>query len=304
MIETELLRSNELVDPALHIWGWEIPVYLFLGGVAAGAMIVSALFPRYVAPSRAMRWLPFAAPLLISAGMFALFLDLEFKLHVFRFYTAFRVTSPMSWGAWILLLIYPATIVLGLVRVQLDAIPRGARDLLARAARNPGFVSRLETANVVLGVALGAYTGVLLGTLGARDAWSSGVLAPLFLVSGVSTAAALAMLMPVSSGEHEALRRWDVRAIVVELILLALFFIDLGVASGAGGRAAASMFFGGRFTAPFLALVIVAGLLLPLLLEISESRLKLRATAAAPVLLLAGGLALRWIIVLAGQASA
>ena len=43
--------------------------------------------------------------------MTTLFLDLEYKLHVFRFYTSFEPTSPMSWGAWILVLIYPLMIV-------------------------------------------------------------------------------------------------------------------------------------------------------------------------------------------------
>ena len=28
-------------DPHLHVWGWEIPVYLFLGGFTAGIMVLS-----------------------------------------------------------------------------------------------------------------------------------------------------------------------------------------------------------------------------------------------------------------------
>ena len=27
-------------DPHLHVWGWEIPVYLFLGGFTAGIMVL------------------------------------------------------------------------------------------------------------------------------------------------------------------------------------------------------------------------------------------------------------------------
>src|SRR5207244_6929242 len=99
-------------EAAVHnFWGWQIAVYLFLGGLAAGLMILSAIAKR---ESFAMRLLPFGAPLALSVGMGALFLDLDYKLHMFRFYTAFRITSPMSWGAWILLLIYPATVLYGL----------------------------------------------------------------------------------------------------------------------------------------------------------------------------------------------
>ena len=39
MIEFTSTRANLLVDPFLHVWGWEIPVYLFLGGLAAGLLI-------------------------------------------------------------------------------------------------------------------------------------------------------------------------------------------------------------------------------------------------------------------------
>jgi protein NrfD len=257
-----------------NVWGWEIAVYLFLGGLAAGVMVLSALVER---ESRAMRLLPFAAPLALSAGMGALFLDLDFKRHVFRFYTAFRATSPMSWGAWILLLIYPATILYGL---------RGTETL--------------RRINLALGAALGAYTGILLATLTARAAWGSLFLAPLFLVSGVSAGAALTMLLPLTENERRSMRRWDLGAIAAECVVLFFFFLDLAAAGGARGRAAASLFFGGPYTAAFWSLVVIAGLALPAALEAVEIRRRIHVVIA-PALVLLGGFALRWIFVAAGQ---
>ena len=32
-------RNNYLIDPHLHIWHWQIPLYLFLGGLVAGLML-------------------------------------------------------------------------------------------------------------------------------------------------------------------------------------------------------------------------------------------------------------------------
>jgi formate-dependent nitrite reductase membrane component NrfD len=61
------------------------------------------------------------------------------------------------------------------------------------------------------------------------------------------------------------------------------------------------MFFGGEYTAVFWALVVFAGLLVPLLVEAVEARKHLRPTRVAPVLVLCGGLALRWVLVSAGQ---
>src|SRR5512140_80567 len=196
MTELEVMRHNHLIDPQLHIWGWQIPVYLFLGGLTAGVMILASLASRRIAReemSKWMRWMPFAAPILLSIGMFALFLDLEYKLHVFRFYTTFRITSPMSWGSWILLLIYPATILLGIARRTAEeagavsaGLPKRLSPIFSKAYSFAAAKERtLGTWNIALGIALGAYTGILLGSLGARALWSSPVLGPLFLVSGI-----------------------------------------------------------------------------------------------------------------------
>ncbi|HEU5163756.1 MAG TPA: NrfD/PsrC family molybdoenzyme membrane anchor subunit [Thermoanaerobaculia bacterium] len=309
MTEIELLRNNHLIDPTLHVWGWEIPVYLFLGGLAAGLMILSAIAGRSEdGPDRTLtRALPFLAPALLSAGMLALMLDLEAKVNVFRFYLVFRPASPMSWGAWILLLIFPATLLLGIARLTSDEWSA----LLARVSRLASPLTRirdaaieregaLRIANTALGIALGTYTGVLLGTLGARALWSSPLLGPLFLASGLSSAAALVMLLAHRDGALAAkARRWDLAAIGAEAALLALFFV--GLASGtAGGRAAFDAFFGGTYTAAFVSLVFVPGIVLPAAME-GGHRGAHAGSRVAPVLVLLGGLALRWIFVAAGQ---
>jgi protein NrfD len=315
MTELERYRNNAAVDPQLHVWGWEIPVYLFLGGVAAGIMILAAAAALRAGKeplSKWSRWLPFAAPVLISVGMGALFLDLAFKAHVYRFYFALKPLSPMSWGSWILIAIYPSTLLLGLGLLAGPDVEWLTGRQWIKRLRLPGVLSALCSwaaerrrtlawANVVLGVGLGAYTGLLLGTLAARPAWNSTLLAPLFLTSGLSTGAAFMMLLPLRETEHDQLRRWDVWAIGAELLLLGLFLLSLGVSGGAPGAAAMDLFTGGKFTAAFWSLVVGAGLLVPLALELLESRRGLRPTVMAPALILVGGLSLRWIIVLAGQ---
>jgi len=315
MTEIELNRSNHLIDPHLQIWGWEIPVYLFLGGVTAGLMIFSALLAWRVPEqhrSRWARWLPLGVPIVLSLGMLALFLDIELKRHVYRFYAAFIVTSPMSWGSWILVLIYPVTILLGLAQLTDEEAGRlcgwGPLRVLRIGAlcgwlrsKSLAAVPGLRWITLVLGIALGGYTGILLGTLGARPAWSSAMLGPLFLVSGFSTGAALLMFFPVSEPEHHVLRRWDLGAVGLEIVLLGLFILGL-VTGGAAGQEAAGLFLGGKYTASFWSLVVIGGLAVPLLIETVEALRGTRPSFAAPLFLLVGGLSLRWILVAAGQA--
>ena len=314
MRELVLTRHNELIDPLVRVWGWEIPVYLFLGGWVAGMMILVGYFllrGRNREDTCVCSVLPGTSFVLLSLGMGALFLDLEHKLYVWRLYTTFEVTSPMSWGAWILVLIYPAGLLFGLG--SLDAAQRawlGARTpafLRGPLARLTDFAGAHRRAilvtSVLMGVGLGLYTGLLLGTMPSRLAWNSAVVGPLFLASGVSTGAASLLLLRLDEAERKFLVRWDAVAIGAELVLIVLLLLGWAT-SGEAGRLAARSFLGGPYTAVFWSLVVVVGLLVPLAMELLESRRHLPFVALVPVLILAGGLALRWILLAAGQASA
>jgi len=311
MQETTTTRLNALIDPSMHIWHYEVPVYLFLGGLVAGLMVIAGLWllrdpdrPR----SRDLQLLPWAAPVLISAGMLFLWLDLENPFNAFRFYFTFELTSPMSWGSWILLGVYPASILLAWASTPADIRDRW----LARLSRVPGLgrldmwasghVPALAGLNVALGVALGVYTGVLLGTMAARPLWNSAILGPLFLVSGLSTGAAFMMLYRLERREKELLSRVDMGLISVELLLLALWMIGLA-AGGAASRAGLHTIMGGPYTAAFWTMVVALGLLTPLIGEWLEHRHHAVSALLTAALVLIGGLALRWIIVYAGQHS-
>jgi len=302
-------RANHLIDPSLGIWHGEVALYLFLGGMVAGLMVIMGLWmlrgaqaPR----SRALSLFPWAAPVLISVGMFFLWLDLEHPFNAFRFYLAFRVTSPMSWGAWILLLIYPASMLLAWTTTPADARERALSRLPGRATLSrigawaDARVRTMAVLNVVLGAALGIYTGVLLGTLAARPLWNSAILGPLFLASGLSTGAALMLMTRLSDEERIRLGRADIGLILAELSLLAIWMIGLA-AGGQAARSAVAVLFGGAYTAAFWAMVVAVGLLMPLVAELLEHRHGTVPGRFAAGLVLVGGFALRWIIVYAGQ---
>src|SRR5674476_924126 len=101
-------RENLMVDPHLQIWHWPIPLYLFLGGLAAGILFFAALYylmGKEKEYPTAVRKVPFIAPVLLIIGLAALFFDLRHKAYFWQLYTAIRLQSPMSWGAWTLLVI-------------------------------------------------------------------------------------------------------------------------------------------------------------------------------------------------------
>jgi formate-dependent nitrite reductase membrane component NrfD len=312
MVEEILVtaRFNPKIDPSLAIWSWEIPVYLFLGGLTAGIMG----FAAYAVLANKDMELPFAhnrialwAPIALSIGMIALFLDLEHKLYVFRFYTSFQPASPMSWGAWILVLIYPlmilqtfSTLRPGYPRLAgwLEKLPLGVTALnLSETLRRP--VAALV---IPLAVGLGIYTGVLLSAFSARPFWNTGLLGPLFLVSGLSTAGAVALIGARLQCERHFFTRTDIFLIGVELTLIALLIINLGTGP-AQQLEAMHMVMGGAYTVPFWLWFVLPGLLVPLMLEIFEMRGICHFSLAASLLVLYGGYMLRHLTVELGQLS-
>ena len=303
--------ANPRVEPQMHIWGWQIATYLFLGGVAAGLMVFAAWA---VLGGRQARFAAFRAPLLallvLALGMSTLFADLDRKINVWRFYTTLRPTSVMSWGSWILLLVFPA-----LALFTLGGLEQGFAPLARQLWRLPlvggllrlaaGLCERwrrpIAAANLLLGVGLGIYTGVLLSGFNARPFWHSALLGPLFLVSGLSTGAAMMILGARDAEERHLFGRIDLLLIVVELVLLGLFLADM-LNGNAVQRDAAHHVLGGAQTRLFWIGFIAAGLVLPLLLEAASWRRPLfGAGALAAVLVLGGGYLLRDIVVNTGQ---
>ena len=304
-------RSNALIDPSLHIWTWEVAMYLFLGGLTAGVMV----FAAYATLARKDEEAPFAAtklallaPIVLSLGMTTLFLDLEHKLFVFRFYTAFQLLSPMSWGAWILIVIYPVSIlqILSTLRAGYPQVsPYVDRFAIGKWLLDWCEAYRRPVAMVAIpfGIALGIYTGILLSAFSARPFWNSGVLGPLFLVSGLSTAAALVALVARKHSEKVLFTRIDLALIAAELVLVALFIINL--ASGTEQQLLAlESIMSGPYALVFWILFVGVGLLIPLLLELLEIRgLARRVAIVAPVLVLLGGYVLRQVMIDIGQES-
>jgi len=341
MLEFTTTRHNPQVDPVLSVWNWEIPLYLFVGGIVAGLMILGGIAMLRMARGDDTRGYfslhaPLAAFMLLNVGMVALLLDLAHKLYVWAVYLTFQPTSPMSWGSWVLLIVYPLLMASALIRLPeawpwlartVPAIKRWSDALLGRPER----IRLLAWLNIVLGVALGIYTGILLSTMVARPLWNVSILGPLFLVSGLSAGAALLHLMSVllppkrpapqgmiggalgalvqplgPQAPEKSAANWLIRAdvglLAVELLMLGLLLVGLLTAT-ASHAAAFDLLMSGRFAIAFWGVLIVLGILVPLLLQALELGHRIAHTIVPAALVLVGGYTLRWLMVNAGQVS-
>ena len=341
MLEITNTRHNPLIDPQLSVWSWEIPLYLFFGGIVAGMMVLAGIAMLRVArgddsKSFFSMQTPLLGFVLMNIGMLALLLDLTHRLYVWRIYTTFQFRSPMAWGSWVLLIVYGVLMLSALIRLpeawpwlgrRVPALQRGSDAILAR----PLWLRSLAWANLVLGVGLGIYTGILLNTMVARPLWNSAILGPLFLFSGLSAGAAMVHLAAVTVGRgpapqglvggalaamiqplgpqrperktFDALIRLDVFFLAVEAVLIALLVINLHTSSASHATAAA-LIMSGPYALAFWGVVVGLGVLLPMAWQGLELSHRVGHTVAPALLVLAGGFTLRWIMVNAGQLSA
>ncbi|MBF0240099.1 MAG: polysulfide reductase NrfD [SAR324 cluster bacterium] len=307
-------KLNPQVLPHLHIWGWEVPIYLFLGGLSAGLLIITAamilmrkggIFSKDEPSeeySMAVKIGSVLSPVLLGIGMFFLFLDLEYKIHVWRFYTNFVYTSPMSWGSWMLIIFFPVSAMQALVvnREYLLQI-RQAEPLIPLTKWLETHLNKIAAINFHMGVGVGVYTGVLLSSFYARPLWSSSILGFVFLLSGLSSAAALLVLLAPRT-EKGLYSKIDMYMIALEGFAVTLFIVG-GITASENVKDAMIFLIGGsRYTPWFWIVVVLGGMLIPLLLETLEVMERIRFSVLVPLLVLLGGISLRFIIVYAGQA--
>lgn len=300
-------RHNPEIDPMLHIWGWEIPLYLFIGGLVAGILFFSTLLTlmgkenKYIT---AVKWMPLGAPILIGIGLLALLLDLSHLLYFWQLFTNIRWESPMSWGAWTLLVMTPLSAIWAFswfpdifpkLELKYDLIKNILKWIISVRAY-------IAWGLIVLSVILGIYTGILLSAFNARPFWNTSIMGPLFLTSGLSTGAAATILFSKNHDEKIFFSKIDIGLIIIELF----FIIHLFMGALAGTKVhieAAKMFLGGPYTTSFWIFVVLLGLVTPAFLETLELK-KYKIPSFVPALLvIIGGLLLRFIVVDAGQAS-
>ena len=300
-------RMNPGIDPILHAWGWEIPLYLFLGGLVAGILFFAGVYfirGKSEEYSAAVKVAPLWTPIMLSLGLIALLLDLTHKLYFWRLYTTIRWESPMSWGAWTLMIVFPLSVFWAATYVK-DVFPKWDWQfpIIEKIVEwLKGYRKIMAWSMIFSSVVLGMYTGILLSAFNARPFWNTSILGPLFLVSGMSTGTAFIMLISKNPEERKRFSKLDMALIGIEIFLIIHLFMGF-LASTQVHIEAAQLFLGGPYTAVFWTVVVAIGLVTPLLAELMEFKGIHIPTAIPAILILIGGLVLRFIVVDAGQTS-
>lgn len=304
-------RNLPNIDPSLQVWHWPIALYLFLGGLAAGLLFFAALFyllgkdKEYPVAVKVASIIP---PIALSVGLLALVYDLTHKLYTWQLYMTIRIESPMSWGAWVLLIVTPISF-LWTFSYYREVYPKLEAKL--QVFKRFKFLNGVEKfvidnrkylayALIPLTLVLGVYTGILLSAFNARPLWNNAILGPLFLTSGMSTAAAAIILLSRTAKEKHMFGKIDLALITIELALIV--HMIMGYYAGPEVQVEAmQLLVGGEFTVMFFGFVVILGLIVPGILELIDLYNNKVPVIVPAILVIIGGLVFRFVMVEAGQ---
>ncbi len=267
-------------------WQDDIPVYLFLGGVAAGSSLLAA--GADVTGRAALRRSGrISALVAITVSFAALVHDLGRPERFVNMLRVAKVTSPMSVGTWILTVYGPMAGAAGASEWAFLA-PRFVRPLLRWVGRPAGFVAALT------GPAVASYTAVLLADT-ATPAWHEAhrELPFVFVGSAAAASGGLGMICAPTSQAGPA-RRLAVLGAATELVAERQMEASMGLAAEAlhAGRPGRLMRASKALTAFGAVLAAVAG------------RRSRTASVVAGASLFAGSACTRFGVFEAGQESA
>ena len=268
-----------------HYWGWLVAIYLFMGGMGAGAFIIAAVLEltgeRYkheYCPT-ALVGAGVSGPL-IAIGTVLLIFDLGAGLRepwrILNMFTNW--SSVMTWGIWILSFFIPIAFVYGILEVMqvhpgiLAWLRRWLR-FLPETLPYRGIKRIVCSIGILLALGTALYTGVLLSVVEAVPLWATPILPILFLVSAVSTGMGLSLdlsatlMVPETPHRFKRLPLIHIALIGLEIALLVLFFYT---ALGQGGEAAesANLILTGAGSLIFWIVVAGLGMVFPLVVNI------------------------------------
>lgn len=255
-------------------WHWLVVIYLFLGGLGAGAYLTSFAAEMGWLGTNSMlkRMGYFVSGPIVGIGTFMLVFDLGQGFYkpwlLFRLVTNFN--SVMTWGTIVLAVF----ILVGLLKGFLTFI-------------NKPVPSVVTWAGAVLAVATGGYTGFLVSVIDAVPFWSSGIIPVIFFVSALSTGLSLTVLLSniFEKGESDKSREDLTHSllIIIELVAVTVFMVIM--TSGQNGliaKESASLVISGEYAPYFWGVFIGLGLVFPLAVYVVQY---LKSKSSKPALI-------------------
>lgn len=312
----------------MHEWGWLVAIYLFLGGLGAGALVVSAVFEltgkRYEFEHCPVTLVGATVPgPVVAVGTVLLIFDLGAGLRQpWRIpYMATHFSSVMTWGVWALTFFLPVSFIYGFLELA-DNYP-SMWDWVTKRLK---FLRNLPVRRVkrvfaaiggLLGLSVAVYTGILISAVGpAVPFWSVNILPfipvqalpLLFLTSALSTGVGLTVDLSATLSVRDMAHRVrrlpliHLAMIGLETLILGLLLITAFLSGGAAAQSAQEIVTGVH-SIVFWVLIVIPGFIFPFVVHAYAAGVgqhSMLSGLGSGIGIVVAGLFLRYLIIVSG----
>jgi formate-dependent nitrite reductase membrane component NrfD len=296
-------------------WGWLVAVYLFLGGLGAGAFIATAVVSfatreRFKATVHFGAW---SSAISIAVGTLMLLIDVGKPFRALLLPKSFvNFGSWMAIGAWLL---FGTMLLNGLFALFWTDTVLGWFGKVWKPLKEKRAIFQivLGAIGIPVNLAVAIYTGVLLGVLPFRPLWNTWWLPALFTASALCTGGVLVASYAIfgerTEGSHRLVNGLGIYHVVMIAVEGAIWVYFLRTALGGSTDAAlsAQLLTSGGLSLIFWIVVVGLGLGLPFLIHLAQLARLVKRTRPALMLhmvgiplVLVGGLVMRWLVLSAG----
>ncbi len=265
-----------------------IVIYFFLSGLGAGAFLTAAGLRLFAGKEyvRVEKTAAIAAPLLLIPGLLCLLIELGKPLRFLNMFLYFNPSSVASWGVWTINIFLAISVLYAFLHV------------IGKAEK----VRPLACLGFVFALAVGLYSGMLLYQMHGHVLWHSALVPVIFLASAIASGLAIVLVFSGSSDANQIRVLSNVFAVVVGVdLVMALTEVLTLVWSSGEKAAAAKIMFSGGYGFLFIWVYLIVGLVVPLVVLVKKQQSR-GVQVLAAVLVLVGTLAMRYVIVMSGQA--
>ena len=281
------------------IWGTPHVFAIFLIVAASGALNVASISSVFAktAYKPLARLSGILAISLLSGGLVVLLLDLGRPDRLIVAMTQFNLVSIFTWN----ILLY--TGFMGIVGIYLWTMMDRPYNNLTKKAGMAAFIWRLI---------LTTGTGSIFGFLVAREAYDTALLAPMFIIMSFSFGLAFFILFLMGSykytqrdlGDYIVNRLKNLLGVFVAAVLYFVIIYHMTNLYSADHRGVTQFILtsGGIYTFLFWVVQITLGSLVPLALLYGPTGKNRTMIGTAAVLIILGGLAQLYVIIVGGQA--
>lgn len=303
-------------------WNWMIAVYLFLAGIAGGALLTATLtdlFSKKPHP-KVIRSGAYIAPVTIMIGLGLLVVDLTRPLTFWKLLINVNMGSVMSIGVFIVSAFSALSIVYAYLvwssaavkkQTQITSVDTNEDTIVATriaATAEVGATSASQgiqafrkpvaALGALVSIATATYTGFLLSDVTTNNFWNTPFLGVeaipflpiLFLVSASSTGIAATLLGALKGEDLTTYKKFDMALIILEIVLISILYLSVS-----------PIYFTGSMSMLFWLGVVTLGLIIPLVLSVYGIIYHKNIILPVSGMVVIGGLCLRFFVVYTGQ---